>query len=166
MIEYNDNSQDLSINKSEADKTYKYLFEISNLDLTLMSNRSNIFLLLQGVLLAIATISFKADTNPFIVVLCFWGLMISLLGWRITKGASFWVSHWEAKMRDIEQKVLGENIRLFRDHPHMTEDDRLKAKFKEKGYVSTRKSLVYFSIFSFISWLFLFIYYTIDFLIT
>lgn len=164
MIENNANSQDLSINKPEADKAYKYLFEISNLDLTLMSNRSNIFLLLQGVLLAIATISFKAGANPFIIVLCFWGLIISLFGWRITKGASFWVSHWEAKMKDIEQQVLGDNIRLFRDHPHMTKDDRLKAEFKEKGYVSTRKSLIYFSFFSIIIWLFLFIYYIIDFL--
>jgi hypothetical protein len=85
-------------------------------------------------------------------------LIISILWYRVTKGGSFWVSHWEERMRNIEEQTFGNSINIYRHHPGATTNRADKSEFKKKGYVSTRKTLILVALLMILLWLLLLSY--------
>lgn len=151
--------------KSEKSKNetiaYQILAEVSNLDVKLMWDRSNVLLVLQGFLLAF--IGSNYSSNDFFIELSvlLFGCIMSILWWRVTKGGSFWVNHWEERMRNIENQTFGSDIKIYREHPSVAKN-KLKKEYRKKGYISTRKTLIFLSIIMSFIWIFLIIYNVIN----
>lgn len=145
------------------DLAYKILADVSNLDVKLMWDRTNVILILQGALLAFLGSGYNSDNFVLTLSIIVFGLITSFLWWRITKGGSFWVSHWEEKMRSIEQITFGDKINIYRYHPSDTQDSNLKKRFREQGYRSTRRSLLFIALLMNFIWIFLLLYNVIFF---
>jgi fatty acid desaturase len=138
-----------------ATLAYKYLMQARDLDNNLIYTRSNILLVVQSGLLAFVAGSFAyltANNPKFLVVLCIFGFIVAFFWWRIVKAGSYWVDHWESKLEQIEPRVLGGN-KVFRDHPSRERDPVRKKYFKDRGYVSARKTIKYVAITAMILWL-------------
>ena len=148
-------------NSKNEDLAYKILSEISNLDVKLMWDRTNVLLVLQGGLLAFLGSNYNSHNLYISFAISAFGIIISVLWWRVTKGGSFWVTHWEERMRKIEELTFGDEIKIYRDHPSATKDAKLIKQFKKQGYISTRKSLLFISLTLNLIWIFLSVYYFI-----
>lgn len=144
-----------------ADKAYKYLFDLSVLQNNLLWTRTNILLIIQGSTLTLVASSFLGENSFGKIILCLFGLITSIFFLRITKGGSFWITYFETKMKEIEKFVLGEQINIFRENPHYNMQNK---SVKYKGYVSTRKSLLFISTAFIMIWLILIIYFSLSYL--
>lgn len=141
----------------DANKAYQYLFNLAELHIKLLLTRANVMLVVQGSILAlIANKQFYGDTILRIMLVCF-GLSMAILMLRTMIGGSFWVSHFEKKMKEIEQVVIGPHISIYRNNPHYEKGIRKKSRWNN-GYMSTRKSLVYMSISLILIWIFVLFY--------
>jgi hypothetical protein len=139
-----------------ANRAYQYLFELAELHIKLQWTRANVMLVVQGSILAlIANKQFYGDAVLRIMLVCF-GLSMAFLMLRTTKGGSFWVSHFEQKMKAIEQVVIGPHISIYGNNPHYEQDIRKKSR--SDGYRSTRKSLEHMSFSLIFIWIFVLFY--------
>jgi len=151
---------------SKDDKTlvvYKFYLQLRELDDKLMWTRVNVMFLIQGILFSFLASTFPSLIDKYssiIILISIFGLASAYFLWHIAKGGSFWVTYWEKKLKDIEERAIGD-FEIFRKHPRT--DDETREQLKKEGYKSTREAIVYVSFMFFIVWLFLIIYTLIGF---
>jgi len=150
------NNQRMTTTQKTSQYAYEKLLQIRDLDNTLMWTRINLLLVFQGgLLVAIATALDKLLIEkylPLYTTLIVFGLFSSILLYRIAKGGSWWVSHWEKDLAKIEAKAIGD-VNIFREHTSNNND--LKKKWKIEGYISVRDSIVLLTIVFPVLWLFI-----------
>jgi hypothetical protein len=142
---------------------YEYLLRLRDLDNTLMWTRANIALILQAGLLAFlgSILTNLNNVNRFYgIVVAFFGLVMSMYWYRLTKGGFFWIKHWQSRMADLEPKLFGDAVFIMRKHPHGYGGALDNAS---TDYVSTNASirLITQSILSFWTIVFIFMLYVI-----
>lgn len=141
----------------QAEIAYKILADVSNLDVKLMWNRVSVLVVFIGALLAFVA-SNIGKTNFFLLLLmCIIGFFISILLYYVTKGGSFWVTHWETKMQEIEPLLFDKEINIYRKHPTNSNKEE-KEHFRKQGYISTRKTLITITLCSCLIWPILILY--------
>jgi hypothetical protein len=89
---------------------YRIALETRNLEISLFWQRSNYFLVLST---AIAVGVFSLSNPLFSIVLSGFGIVISLLWFRINLGSKFWQSRWEQRLREVEEASFGKEIKFF-----------------------------------------------------
>ena len=89
----------------EAEKAYKYLFDLSTLQNNLLWTRTNVLLIIQGSILTLITSNLIGNNSFGKILLSLFGLLMAFFLLRITKGGSFWITHFESKMKQIEKYV-------------------------------------------------------------
>lgn len=136
----------------DAETAYKLLLQVRDIDVRLLWNRISIMLIIQGVLFSFLANAFLSliDKYPIVIILTeFFGMIFAYFLVRVAKGGSYWVTHWEKKLEQIEKEALGK-FKIFRDSPAVNE--KIKEEEKKKGYTSTRDAI------KTVSWLFLIIW--------
>lgn len=137
--------EEITSNNRDAKFAYEKLLIIRDLDNQLLWTRINILIVFQGVLIAAVAASFQKllqDYYVLFLVLTVFGLFSSVVLHRLAKGGSWWVSHWEKKLRTIESAAIG-NIEIFRNHPH--DEKKMVPEWKETSYISVRKTMIMYT---------------------
>lgn len=144
--------------KTEAQLVYQILLQARDVDNKLLWDRVNIMLLIQGLLFAFlgSSMSYLFDKHfPILIIIILFGWVSAIILHLIARGGNYWVTYWEDKLKDIEKDTFGEK-QIFRNRDI---DDPVRRKEAiKKGYISTRKLILVFTVIFLFFWEFLFIY--------
>jgi hypothetical protein len=88
---------------------YKTVFDTRNLEISLFWQRSNYFLVLNSAL-AVGFFNLKSQEYAFLIAA--FGLITSLLWFRVALGGKYWQSRWEQRLSVIESKIAP-SLNLF-----------------------------------------------------
>lgn len=92
---------------------YKIAIDTRNFEIHLFWQRSNYFLVLNT---AIAVAFFSVDNWEYNLIIAGFGILVSILWFRINLGGKFWQSRWEGRLSKIENAIANEKtmeINLF-----------------------------------------------------
>lgn len=81
---------------------YKAILDTRNFEINLFWQRSNYFLVLNSAL-AVGFLTQKL--SPPTIFLSIFGLLSSVLWYRVLLGSKYWQSRWEDKLAEIERRV-------------------------------------------------------------
>ena len=81
---------------------YKTVLDTRNLEISLFWQRSNYFLVLNS---ALAVGFFNLKSQEYAFLLAAFGLITSLLWFRVALGGKYWQSRWEQRLSIIEQQI-------------------------------------------------------------
>lgn len=107
---------DDKINKKEL---YKIAIDTRNFEIGLFWQRSNYFLVLNT---AIAVGFFSLDEFIYQLLLSIFGVLISILWFRVNLGSKYWQSRWENSAATLENE-LDDNINLFSASRNITDQE-------------------------------------------
>lgn len=139
---------------------YEKILQIRDLDNQLMWTRINILIVFQGVLFGTIAAGFytlKINQPKLLILLTGIGLFSSIALYSIAKGGSWWISHWETTLAEIEPSVI-EEIEIFSGPHHHATSSKFKSEKKEEGYVSTRDWILIFTMALPLLWIIIFTY--------
>ena len=88
---------------------YKTVLDTRNLEIALFWQRSNYFLVLNS---ALAVGFFNLKSQEYAFLLAAFGLITSLLWFRVALGGKYWQSRWEQRLSVIESKIAP-SLNLF-----------------------------------------------------
>ena len=91
------------------DELYKIAIQTRNMEIGLFWQRSNYFLVLNT---ATAVGFFSIGIWAYQVALSLFGLVVSVLWFRVNLGSKYWQSRWEHRVSVLEQEIDG-NIQMF-----------------------------------------------------
>ncbi|MCX6567140.1 MAG: hypothetical protein NTW38_12110 [Candidatus Aminicenantes bacterium] len=134
-----------------VNKAFEILQKCRELELNHFVSRSNICVLVQGALLAFSTQAFlgvargaSLHETMMTLALAVTGMLLSVFSLRVVKGAYFWVSYWEYRLAEFEEKALPD-VWIFRNHPSAHNKALLEILRNHKPplkYYSSRKGLL------------------------
>ena len=121
----------LSPNIEDKD-LYKAVLDTRNLEISLFWQRSNYFLVLNS---ALALGFFNLKEPRYALALALFGIVASLLWFRVVAGSKYWQARWEHRLRVIECQVAP-GLHLFSATWKTIDEDvneGLKGKQAETG---------------------------------
>jgi len=138
----------------QAKLTYTLLEQARELEDNLVWSRTNVMLVVQGVLITFFAQGSKESGSQFpllMIVMGIFGLVSAIFFWHMTKGSVFWIAYWIDKLATIEGDVLGP-FEIYRNLPGSSPQTIRKWKQKGYDYKSTGKTVVRLSVLFVIMW--------------
>jgi uncharacterized membrane protein YidH (DUF202 family) len=138
----------------QAKLAYTLLEQARELDDNLVWSRTNIMLVVQGVLITFFVQGLKESGPQFpllMIVMGLFGLVSAVFFWHMTKGSVFWIAYWIDKLAAIEGDVLGP-FEIYRNLPGSSPETIRKWKQKGYDYKSTGKTIVKLSVVFVVMW--------------
>ena len=122
----------------QAKLAYTLLEQARELDDNLVWSRTNIMLVVQGVLITFFVQGLKESGPQFpllMIVMGLFGLVSAVFFWHMTKGSVFWIAYW-----------------IYRNLPGSSPETIRKWKQKGYDYKSTGKTIVKLSVVFVVMW--------------
>jgi len=140
--------------ESDSRFAYEKLLQLRDLDNKLMWSRVTAMLTVEGLLFAFLSNAYSILFTEYfevLIIAILLGLCSSILFYIMIIGSDWWISWWQFKLHDLEINtgIIGKGD-IFKTHPQFLEKSDKKwnievTKGGFKGYISTRKTIIFIS---------------------
>jgi hypothetical protein len=96
-----------NLENSETKKNFslfEILLQMRNKEIDLFWQRNNYFLALNSAFALSVTLKLDSS-NILVIIIPFFGILISFLWWRVALGSRFWQAYWSQKLREMESNI-------------------------------------------------------------